>query len=544
MSKSNKYPKTLALFLFVALAGLLMGASRSTPFETSKQLEIFTKVLQEVQNQYVDDIPVEHIMEDAINGMLRGLDPYTVYYPEDEIEDVRLLQTGEYGGIGCSIQIIGDRVFLSDIYRDGPAFNSGLQVGDELVAVDQQKTFGLTVSEVSALLRGTPGTALEVEVKRFSSDAPLLLNLERANIQRPAVPYFGMHKDGIGYIYLESFTERSAFEVQQALNTLLKEQPKGLVLDLRGNGGGLLMEAVKIISFFSLTSDTLVTTRGRNGALLEVYKRTGRAMAPKLPLAVLIDNNSASASEIVAGALQDLDRAVIIGEPSYGKGLVQQIHPLAFGAQLKVTVAKYYIPSGRCIQKVNYDRDVEGNKTEKEDLKSFKTAAGRTVYDGDGIYPDTALASEYYPEVISALSAQGLDLLYAARTPLAAETEPDHFELSDEQWASFTELLSQKAFSFESVSERQLKKLQENAAMLDYLNPEDLDHLIATVQQRRSEVVKAQREAIESYLEDFLVSKHLGESQGLARSVDKDPVIALGVAVLLDQATTAQLLGN
>ena len=314
------------------------------------------------------------------------------------------------------------------------------------------------------------------------------------------------------------------------------------MLDLRGNGGGLLMEAVKIISFFSLSSDTLVTTKGRNGAISEVYFRTGRAMAPKLPLAVLIDNYSASASEIVAGALQDLDRAVIIGEPSFGKGLVQQIHPLSYGAQLKVTIAKYYIPSGRCIQKINYDRDESGNKTEKESLKIFYTASGRPVYDGDGIYPDTALTAEFYPEVISALNSQGLDLLFAARNSLEEETQPVDYELSDEDWSAFTAFHAEQDFSYESVSERQLEKLQESANDLDYLQSEDLEPLLAQVRARRNNVMTDERAAIKEYLEDFLVARHLGESKGLERSAHRDPIIALGAAVLLDPQASAQLL--
>ena len=531
-----------SLWMVIVGAALFMSASTDDAFETSKQLEVFTAVLKQVQTSYVEDVGAERAVGSAIKGMLKELDPYTVYYPEDQIEDVRLLQTGEYGGVGCVIQKIESAIYISELNQIGPAKKAGIQVGDILKKVDDTKIEDFSISEVSSLLKGTPDSEVNVVVERAGTEQSFVFN--RANIKTKAVPFYGMRSDGIGYLYLDGFTASAASEVRDALLELKKENPKGIIFDLRGNGGGLLMAAVKIVSYFSDTNDTIVSTRGRSGKIQDVYHKAGRSLFPDLPLAVLVDNRSASASEIVAGAIQDLDRGIVLGEKSFGKGLVQQIRQLPFGAQMKVTVAKYYTPSGRCIQKVNYDRDENGKRTEKAAQKQFATNNGRPVVDGDGIHPDSTLTDEYYPEFVAAMGAKGLDLQFAATLldEMATE-EPKSFTLSDSQWEKFKDFLKANDFTFESLGERRLKKLGEATSELDYLENEDIEALLEIVKVRKGQVLQDQDKEIKEYLEDFLVQKHFGIEGTLARGLQNDIQINTAASILLDADTMNELLG-
>jgi len=533
----------IALTLVVASAAIFMGASTGDTFETSKQLEVFTGVLREVQLSYVDEISPELAVGSAIKGMLKELDPYSVYYPEDRIEDVRLMQTGEYGGIGCVIQKVDGVVLISDINEKGPAGLAGLRVGDALIQVGNTSLKGKSVSDVSALLKGTPGTEVSMVIERFNQGSQTLM-FNRAKIQQDAVPFFGMRDDGIGYIYLESFTDKAGLQVRQAVQELKKESPKGLILDLRGNGGGLLMEAVKIVSYFSDTKDTIVSTRGRGGEIQDVYRKAAKTLMADLPLAVLVDGSSASASEIVAGALQDLDRGVILGEKSFGKGLVQQIRPLPFGAQMKITVAKYYTPSGRCIQKVNYDRDVNGKRTKKSKQHSFSTLNGRNVVDGDGVYPDSTLQSGYYPEFVMAMSSKGLDLKFAGQVIGAIDTDANavDFVVDDLLWKSFTDFLETAGFDFESLSEMKLTSLNDDASLMDYLEPSDIEALLKVVQERKGKVLEDQRAEISEYLADYLVQKNFSTRGALERGMYKDAVVTDAAKILLNPGTMSALL--
>ena len=532
-----------AVAAVMMVAGLLMSASAGDPFETSKQLEIFTAVLKEVQTQYVDEIGAEQAVSSAVKGMLKELDPYTVYYPEDQVEDVRLLQTGEYGGVGCVIQKVDGEIIISDMNDQGPAYKAGLRVGDVLQRVGDRSLEGKGISDVSSLLKGTPGTEVVLGVERFGME-PFELVFNRAKISKDAVPYYGMRADGIGYIYLESFTDKASRQVKKALQDLKKDAPKALILDLRGNGGGLLMEAVKIVSYFTDTKDTIVSTRGRGGEIQDVYTNAAKSIFPEVPLAVLVDGSSASASEIVAGALQDLDRGLILGESSFGKGLVQQVHPLPFGAQMKVTVAKYYTPSGRCIQKVNYDRDENGKRTKKTEQRTFTTAAGRKVVDGDGVYPDSTLTGSYYPEFVAALSSKGLDLKFAGQALQQMDTTVDavSFEVTDALWSSFLDFIEAAEFDYESFGERRLNDLAEQAEFLDYLEPEDIAVLQEKVKARKGAVLKDDEAAIREFLADYLVQKNFSLRGALERGMHNDLVVQGASALLLDTDTRTQLL--
>jgi len=524
-------------------AALLMSASQGDSFETSKQLEIFTNVLREVQTQYVDEVSPEQAVGSAIRGMLSQLDPYTVYYPEDQIEDVRLLQTGAYGGIGCTIQRVEDKIFISSLHPGGPAHKAGLQVGDQIRSVSNTSTTSKTTSEVSTLLKGTPGTEVTLEIGRYNTP-PKTYTFNRADIVQNPVPYYGLRVDGTGYIYLDAFTERASAEVGKAIKDLKEQGANAFILDLRGNGGGLLMEAVKIVSFFVETTDTVVSTRGRGGKIQDVYRTQGRALWPTGPVAVLIDGSSASASEIVAGALQDFDRAVILGQQSFGKGLVQQVHPLPFGAQMKVTIAKYYTPSGRCIQKVNYDRGEDGKREQKQESKIFTTAGGRPVVDGDGIAPDSVLQSPYYPEAVAALNAKALDLKFAGRIlpELDSSIGASQFRMNEDLWHSFTSVLEEEEFEFTSIGELQLKRLLADVHEMDYITEADVKSWMAVLAERRGKVLETDKDAISEYLEDYLVSKKYGTAGTLERGLHADEVVVIAADILQQPSTIERLL--
>jgi carboxyl-terminal processing protease len=535
--------RKLHLGLVAITASLLLSASKIDSFETSKQLEIFTNVLREVQTQYVDEVSAEKAVGSAIRGMLNELDPYTVYYPEDQIEDVRLLQTGAYGGIGCTIQRIDNKIFISSLHPGGPASKAGLQVGDHIRSVSNTTTSGKSTSEISTLLKGTPGTEVTVEIERYNNPTQTYTFNREDIIQNP-VPFYGLREDMTGYIYLESFTERASAEVGKAIKELKSQGANSFILDLRGNGGGLLMEAVKIVSFFVETSDTVVTTRGRGGKIQDVYRTQGRALWPKGPVAVLIDGSSASASEIVAGALQDFDRAVILGEQSYGKGLVQQIHPLPFGAQIKVTVAKYYTPSGRCIQKVNYDLNEDGEREEKQMSKMYTTAAGRPVIDGEGIWPDSIVESPYYPEAVAALNAKALDLKFAGRVlpELNAQEGVKEFSMNEKLWRTFEMLLEEEKFEFKSLGELQLERMLVDIDEMDYITKEDVEDWMAVLAERRGKVLETDKIQIIEYLEDYLVSKKYGMPGTLERGLTADQVVVVAADILHNPSTTKKLL--
>lgn len=541
--KTTPNMRKFLLGLTAISAALLMSASQGDSFETSKQLEIFTNVLREVQTQYVDEVSPEQAVGSAIRGMLSQLDPYTVYYPEDQIEDVRLLQTGAYGGIGCTIQRVEDKIFISSLHPGGPAHKAGLQVGDQIRSVSNTSTTSKTTSEVSTLLKGTPGTEVTLEIGRYNTP-PKTYTFNRADIVQNPVPYYGLRVDGTGYIYLDAFTERASAEVGKAIKDLKEQGANAFILDLRGNGGGLLMEAVKIVSFFVETTDTVVSTRGRGGKIQDVYRTQGRALWPKGPVAVLIDGSSASASEIVAGALQDFDRAVILGQQSFGKGLVQQVHPLPFGAQMKVTIAKYYTPSGRCIQKVNYDRGEDGEREQKQESKIFTTAGGRPVVDGDGIAPDSVLQSPYYPEAVAALNAKALDLKFAGRIlpELDSSIGASQFRMNEDIWHSFTSVLEEEEFEFTSIGELQLKRLLADVHEMDYITEADVKSWMAVLAERRGKVLETDKDAISEYLEDYLVSKKYGTAGSLERGLHADEVVVIAADILQQPSTIERLL--
>ncbi|MCD4663739.1 MAG: S41 family peptidase, partial [Bacteroidales bacterium] len=350
------------LVLLVLNSVILIGQN-SNNFEISKNLDIYTTLFKKLNTNYVDDISAGELIKTGIDAMLESLDPYTVYIPESEVEDYKFITTGQYGGIGALIQKQGDYIVIAEPYEDKPAHTAGLKAGDKILEIEGKSTEGKSTSDVSAILKGQPGSSVNVLISRDGIDDPFEMELARENIKIDNIPYYGMLNNRVGYIKLTGFTQKAGKEVKDAFIDLRDNNDlKGIILDLRGNGGGLLQEAVNITNIFVDKGEVVVSTKGKLPNKNNTYRTMNVAVDKEIPLVVLVDNSSASASEIVGGAIQDLDRGVIIGQRTFGKGLVQNVMPLSYNSQAKITVAKYYIPSGRCIQAIDYShKDKNGD---------------------------------------------------------------------------------------------------------------------------------------------------------------------------------------
>lgn len=472
--KRQKVTVLAGLMIFVSL--FILAFSESKDFKLVKNIEIYTSLFRELNLYYVDETDPEKLITTSIDEMLKTLDPYTVYIPESELEDLQLMTTGEYGGIGSLIRTSGEYAVISEVYENFPADRAGLKTGDLIISVDGKSTRGLDVSKISDLLKGLPGTQLEVTVQRPGSDQPIVKTLVRKIIQIKSVPYFGMLDHAVGYIRLSNFTMGAGNEVKNALVTLKNNHDlKGLVLDLRGNPGGLLLEAVHVANQFIPEGNEIVSTRGKVKEFDHRYYTTETAIDTVIPLAILVNRNSASSSEILAGAMQDLDRGVIVGERTFGKGLVQTTRPLSYNSQLKVTTAKYYIPSGRCIQALDYsNRNEDGSVGKIPDslITEYNTKHGRIVYDGGGIVPDKQIKPETASQITAELYSRFLIFDYATRYVLLHDSiaSPDHFSLSDDEYEDFISFIDSRKFDYTTETEGALKKLEETAKREQYFD--------------------------------------------------------------------------
>jgi carboxyl-terminal processing protease len=442
-------------------------------FDIAKSLDIFATLFKEVNAYYVDEVEPEKLIRKSIDGMLESLDPYTDFIPEDEIESFRITTTGQYGGIGALIGIINKRTVVTHPYKNFPAFRAGIKVGDEIISVDGKNVQGKSTSEVSTLLKGQPKTDVEIKVKRFGQKENLTFKIKREKINIVNLAYAGMIDPDIGYIRLDDFTPGASREVSEAVIRLKEKGAKKLIIDLRENPGGLLHEAVNIVSLFIPKGEAVVSTRGKVEEWNKSYNTLNSPVDTEIPMVVLVSEGSASASEIVAGALQDYDRAVLVGKRTFGKGLVQTTRPLAYNSQLKVTTAKYYIPSGRCIQALDYTHRKDDGTVERvaDSLKSeFKTRSGRKVYDGGGLDPDIAVEDEYVGTVTSALINAGLVFEFASRYCAENPTRPDlkTFRLSDKEYEKFLTLIRDNKFTYSTPLERNTRQLIETAKQERY----------------------------------------------------------------------------
>jgi carboxyl-terminal processing protease len=531
--------KNFILILAFLLLNISFTKAQSNSFETLKSLEIMDQIYEHLELYFVDETKNGQLAKTGIDAMLKELDPYTVYYHESNIEDYRLMTTGQYGGIGALIRQIGDFSYISEPYEGKPAQKAGLKAGDKILSIDGKTMEKKTTEEVSDALKGPKGTSFELVIER-AGEGKKNFQITRDEIKLPDVPYFGMLRENVGYIKLNSFTPTAASDVKSAIEKLQAQGMKELVLDLRGNGGGLLIEAVKIVNFFVPKNQLVVTTKGRVQEENRTYKTLEEPFAPNMPLVVLIDGGSASASEIVAGSLQDLDRAVIMGETSFGKGLVQRTYDLKYGSKIKITIAKYYTPSGRCVQRLEYYDKENGQKPKEVAdslLKTFYTKNGRPVIDGRGIEPDLEVE---LPE-LSRLSAMLLvkhhifnfATQYTQQNPEIQA--PTLFKLSSQDYADFKKfVLAQENFDYTTASEEALKKMKTTAEKEGYYQDIAADYeqmLIKVTPSKERDLDKFEQE-IRELLEEEIMTRYYYQEGRAKHSLQTDPVVLKGIEIL------------
>jgi carboxyl-terminal processing protease len=456
-------------------------------FDIAKSLDIFATLFKEVNTYYVDEVEPQRLIRIGINGMLESLDPYTDYIPEDEMEAFRITTTGQYGGVGALIGIIHDKTVITHPYRNFPAYKAGLRVGDEIVAIDGKVLKARSTSDVSVLLKGQPRTDVEVKIKRYGQKEDLTFKIRRDRISVSNIAYSGIVQPAVGYIKLDDFTSGASREMSDAVVKLKEQGAKSLIIDLRDNPGGLLHEAVNIVGHFIPKGREVVSTKGKVDEWNKSYTTLNNPIDTEIPIVVLTSEGSASASEIVAGALQDYDRAVLVGKKTFGKGLVQTTRPLSYNSQLKVTTAKYYTPSGRCIQAMDYThRRADGTVVRVADsLKSeFKTRNGRKVFDGGGLDPDVDVDEDTYATVTVALINSGLIFEYASRYCGEHPARPDlkTFTLDDKEYDQFTAWVKTQKFTYSTALERDTRTLIENAKREKYYS--ELEGQLTSLQSK------------------------------------------------------------
>ena len=535
----------------IACGGAFTIAAGDNYFEISKNLEIFTDLYKELNIYYVDDTQPGKLMKTGIDAMLNSLDPYTQYIPESDIEDYRFQTTGQYGGIGALIKRKDDRVLVSEPYENYPAMKAGIWAGDEIIEVDGRKVTGMNTDEVSKLLKGQSGTSVKVITRR---DAELTTHtLTREEIKIPDVPYKGIVDAGgkVGYIKLNAFTQTASADVRGALKELKDQGAAKLILDLRGNGGGLLREAVSIVNLFVPKNQLVVETRGRIAEWDKTYKTLSEPMDADMPLVVLTDGQSASASEIVSGALQDLDRAVIVGERTFGKGLVQQTKDLLYNSKLKVTVAKYYIPSGRCIQKLDYaKRDSTGKATEvlTGTATAFKTRNGRAVEEGRGIMPDVEVTEPDLAKVVGGLYEADLFFDFATdyRRKHAEIGPAEEFRIDDALFQEFAAFVKDKKFEYDNESIAVLDSLVRTAKEERYYEhaQEEIEALRKELLPDRAEDVIRFRADIEEVLRNEIVSRYHHQTGRAKAGLAYDPYVKKAVELFASGGVAPILSGT
>ncbi|NPD47875.1 MULTISPECIES: S41 family peptidase [unclassified Lentimicrobium] len=530
---------TLFLSSLLLLSQIAVAQNKSHAFEISKNLDIYATLIKELNNNYVEEINPGELNTIALDAMLSSLDPYTIYIPESKIEDMKFLTTGEYGGIGVSVIKRDDKVIIASLEGNSPAVESGLLAGDEVISIDGQDLSELTDEEISLLLKGQPGTPTQIVLKRWGITEFIIKEVLRRNLNVDNIPFYGMLDSAYAYINLTSFTKDAASKSAKAFLELKKNNPQGLIFDLRGNGGGLIGEAVDILNIFIDNGQEVVRTKGRLREKNYIYKTRKSAIDLEMPVVFLVDRNSASASEIVSGAIQDLDRGVILGERTYGKGLVQSVLPLSFNSQFKVTIAKYYIPSGRCIQAIDYShKDKNGDAILVNDslLEAFKTKNGRTVYDGRGIKPDVILSPKDFSDISEALIDKFLIFDFCTEYRLSHDSiaAADEFEISEVIWNDFLTFLKGKDISYKSALELQLDKIKKQI-VADSLY-DGLEEICEQIQQKidakKENEIEEHKDEIIRILKTDLVSRYYYTKGVIVANLYEDRAIAKAISLI------------
>ena len=549
LSKSTLRRKILIGSLAISLFSLSFVEDL---FQVSKNLDLFASVYKNLSINYVDNVNSSEMMKTGIDAMLQELDPYTEYIPESDIEDYKLKYVStQYGGIGATISNRNGKVIVAEPYEGFPAQKADVRAGDEILEINGVSLKGKANDQVSSMLKGSKGTPVKLLILRPGTAKQLELNLQREEIRQDNVPYYGMLEGNVGYIKLDKFLENSAQEVKHALIDLKKNELKGLVLDLRYNGGGILQEAVKIVNLFVDKGVTVVIQKGRNREKSITYNTFNNPEEPTLPLIVLVNNRAASASEIVAGSLQDLDRAIVIGQRSFGKGLVQQTFNLPYNSLVKVTVAKYYTPSGRCIQALDYThRDSEGSVVKVADslITEYKTKAGRSVYDGSGIYPDVFVKPVRYSLITQTLASKYHIFDYATlyRSERAAIPDAKNFKLTDTEYAKFVSYLSTRDYNYNTKTERLLNDLRDEADRENKMSEIKIEYdaLKAKVSHSKKNDLTQFKEEIKKVLEAEIVSRYFFENGRLEQGFKYDADLNESLKIISNKTVLASILNG
>ncbi len=516
-------------------------------FEISKNIEIFTNIYKEINTYYVDDLDPAKLMRTGVDAIMQSLDPYTNYISESEIEGFRYITEGKYNGIGAVIKKIGDYVTITEPYDDCPAQKAGLKAGDIIKAIDEKPTKGKTPDQITEFLKGFPGTEVELTIERPGNSSEMKVMLTRDEVKVPNVPYFSMVSDDIGYITLTTFTRDAGKNVGDALKDLKEKNPnlKGVIFDLRGNGGGLLTEAVNVSNVFIPRGEMVVSTKGKVIDWDRSFKTRNAPIDKEIPLAVLIDNGSASASEIVCGVIQDLDRGVLIGQRSYGKGLVQNTRDVGYNSRVKLTTAKYYIPSGRCIQGVSYE-DGEPVDIPDSERAAFETRNGRKVLDGGGVKPDLALEKGSDASIVKSLLKEHIIFNYVTGYTLKHKEIKSIKEFEFTEFDNFVSYLSSNDFKYETKSEKvmnQLIKKAEEEKLLTSLEA-DINSMKAKIKKDKEKGLMNYKEAIINEIEKEIVKRYYFQKGKIQIGLKNDQEIKDAIDILRDKEKYNKLLSS
>jgi carboxyl-terminal processing protease len=549
MTKKRKLFLTIGLPVVIFIS-IISFAFTEDLFEVSKNLDIFTSLFKEVNLYYVDDTKPGALIKTASDAMLQSLDPYTEYYTENDIEDYKIVTTGQYGGIGAAVREVKDKVIITEPYENSPAMKAGLKAGDIITQINEVVVKGKTSDEISKLMKGQSGTSVKLLIERPGTTKPIEYTIIREEIKVKDVPYAGMLNADIGYIKLTGFTPTAASEVKEALLKLKSQNCKALILDLRDNPGGLLTQAVDIVNLFVEKGVDVAVTKGRAKEWTQAFKTVNNPVDLTIPLAVVVDRNSASASEIVSGSLQDLDRAVIIGQRTYGKGLVQQTKPLIYNAQLKITVAKYYIPSGRCIQALDYThRNEDGSVDHVPDslITAFKTRNGRIVYDGAGVLPDIQTEPQTMSDITFVLVSKNYIFDYATdyiiRNP-KLNGDAKTFAITDADYTDFVNSIQGKDYDYKTNSEEEMEALKKSAESDKYfadIEPE-FKQLQKKLMDRKKDDLQKFKPEIKRMIEDEIISRFYYLSGRIESSVKYDTDLQTAISTLASSDKTKTIL--
>ena len=535
--------KNIILILLIPVFGLFTRLSAQNDFEIVKNVDIFISVLNELNDKYADEISPGELTQTAIKAMLLSLDPYTVYYNEGEIETYRMMNAGESGDVDVTLKNIDKQPVIVEMIGDGPSSKAGLRVGDRILKINGQSSENRDIDALILAMRGQPGSTYTVDVFRPTDGKNLTFKVKREKVKQPNIPYSGILGDKVGYIKLNQFLENAGQEVFDAYKQLKEEGMEYLILDLRDNGGGLLGEAVNIIDIFVGKDVTVVETKGKIEEMNRFYKTQNVAADPDIPIVVLVNEHSASTSEIVSGTLQDLDRAVIVGKKSFGKGLVQKVYPMDYNTSMKVTVSKYYIPSGRCVQNIEYfDRDTTkgGYKIPDSLAVAYKTKNGRTVYDKGGVEPDVAVPDEEIPDILTALIEEQAIFDFANDYRAKHETiaEAEKFVVDDALYNEFLKFLQTKKYACTTALETKLEELktaaEEDHSFADIQSA--YNQLKSQIEKLKTQDLNTHKDQIERALTQEIVSRYYFSTGKLINSLHHDSYIEAAKEVLLNSS--------